>query len=182
VRYPSTRLQGLKADSDSDSIKSSSTNQSVGNLREDLAMELTSPLGNVTYPANLAINNFTDFLFCPTLCYELEYPRTEKTVWKELFYKTLAVFGCIFLLTVTSEEFVLPVLVDSAVCMNSTTSIQERGLILAESISRLLFPFMLSFLLVFLVIFEYILGAFAEITCQSPYPFSHSCAHLIPLI
>jgi len=38
-------------------------------------------------------------------------------------------------------------------------------LILGESISRLLFPFMVSFLLVFLVIFEYILGAFAEITC-----------------
>ena len=128
-------------------------------------MELTSPLGNVTYPANLTVYNFADFLFCPTLCYELEYPRTEKIVWSELFYKTLAVFGCIFLLTVTSEEFILPVLTESALRMHSTGSDYERGLILAESISRLLFPFMVSFLLVFLVIFEYICGAFAEITC-----------------
>ncbi|KAG9996252.1 sterol O-acyltransferase, partial [Aureobasidium melanogenum] len=33
------------------------------------------------------------------------------------------------------------------------------------TVSRLLFPFMVAFLLVFLVIFEYLLGAFAEITC-----------------
>ncbi|KAJ6436151.1 ATP-dependent DNA helicase PIF1 [Purpureocillium lavendulum] len=43
-------------------------------------------------------------------------------------------------------------------------SVSESMLILAESISWLLFPFMLTFLLVFLVIFEYVLGAFAEIT------------------
>src|ERR1700761_3969328 len=120
VRYPSAlnRLQELKAEIDSDD-SNSSTSQSVGHLRDDLAMELTSPLGNVTYPDNLTVYNFTDFLFCPTLCYELEYPRTEKTVWSELFYKTLAVFGCIFLLTVTSEEFILPVLNESAIAMHS---------------------------------------------------------------
>lgn len=39
------------------------------------------------------------------------------------------------------------------------------SLILAETISLLLFPFMVTFLLVFLVIFEYVLGAFAEISC-----------------
>jgi hypothetical protein len=137
-------------------------------LRDDLAMELTSPLGNVTYPANLTLANFVDFLFCPTLCYELEYPRTDCIVWSELFYKTLAVFGCIFLLTVTSEEFVLPVLAESSAAMHASASLGDRAMVLAETTSKLLFPFMVSFLLVFLVIFEYILGAFAEITCSSP--------------
>jgi sterol O-acyltransferase len=130
-----------------------------------LAFELTSNLGRVTYPQNLTANNFVDFLFCPTLCYELEYPRTAGTRYVELFWKTLAVFGCIFLLTVTSEEFIIPVLADSATRMNATQILSDRALILAETISRLLFPFMVTFLLVFLVIFEYILGAFAEITC-----------------
>lgn len=65
-------------------------------LREDLAMELTSPIGNVTYPDNLTVANFADYLLCPTLCYELEYPRTPTRSYMELFYKTLAVFGCIF--------------------------------------------------------------------------------------
>jgi sterol O-acyltransferase len=165
IRYPSTsRIQALKPDSDSDS-DSQTSKDSLNELREELAMELTSPLGRVTYPDNLTALNWTDFLFCPTLCYELEYPRTERTVLSELFYKTLAVFGCIFLLTVTSEEFILPVLAESTVRMHSTHGYVERGLVLAEVISRLLFPFMVSFLLVFLVIFEYILGAFAEITC-----------------
>ncbi|KAF2091837.1 sterol o-acyltransferase-like protein [Saccharata proteae CBS 121410] len=139
--------------------------ESLSQLRDDLAMELVSPLGGVSYPQNVTIWNYIDFLFCPTLCYELEYPRTEKRQWMELFYKTLAVFGCIFLMTVTSEEFVMPVLDDAAVRLLATTTLFERGLVMAETISRLLFPFMVIFLLVFLVIFEYVLGAFAEITC-----------------
>jgi sterol O-acyltransferase len=136
----------------------------VNQLREDLAYELTSPLGHVSYPQNLTLNNYVDYLFCPTLCYELEYPRTLNTQWLELFYKTLAVFGCIFLMTVTSEEFVIPVLDESAIRLQSSRNISEFGLILAEATSKLLFPFMVIFLLVFLVIFEYVLGAFAEIT------------------
>ncbi|KAI9785151.1 MAG: hypothetical protein M1839_000789 [Geoglossum umbratile] len=140
----------------------------VGALREDLAMELISPLGRATYPQNLAVWNFTDYLLCPTLCYELEYPRTEKIQWTEVIAKTLAVFGCIFLLTITSEEFILPVMIDSAARLEHVESLSETALILAESISLLLFPFMITFLLVFLVIFEYVLGAFAEITCRPP--------------
>jgi sterol O-acyltransferase len=128
-------------------------------------MELVSPMGNVTYPTNLTLYNALDFLCCPTLCYELEYPRTERIDWMELFYKTLAVFGCIFLLTITSEEFIIPVLHESSQRMAASNKQSELALILAETISTLLFPFMVSFLLVFLVIFEYVCGAFAELTC-----------------
>jgi sterol O-acyltransferase len=147
-------------------------------LREDLARELTSPMGNVTYPRNLTWPNYIDYLCCPTLCYELEYPRNATINWTSLISKIVATFGCIFLLTITSEEYILPVLVDAshrleAVIvaaaldpMSSRSSIVlESSLVLAETISWLLFPFMLIFLLVFLVIFEYVLGAFAEITC-----------------
>jgi len=138
----------------------------LSKLREDLAMELTSPMGSVTYPKNLTWSNYTDYICCPTLCYELEYPRTEGIVWSQLGYKILAVFGVIFLLTITSEEFILPVMIESASRLETVTSLSETALILAESISMLLFPFMITFLLVFLVIFEYVLGAFAEITCK----------------
>lgn len=138
---------------------------SLAQLREDLAIELTSPMGNVTYPKNLTWSNFVDYLFCPTLCYELEYPRTAGISWSQLGYKVLATFGVIFLLTVTSEEFILPVLIESASRLEHIESFSEIMLVLAESISWLLFPFMITFLLVFLVIFEYVLGAFAEITC-----------------
>lgn len=138
--------------------------ESVTKLREDLATELTSPLGNVTYPQNLSVFNYVDYLFCPTLCYELEYPRTEKIRWSKLFLKTLAIFGCISLLTLISEEFMVPVLSDASIQLQVHGGLADQALILAETISMLLFPFMISFLLVFLVIFEYVLGAFAEIT------------------
>ncbi|KAI2643404.1 MBOAT-domain-containing protein [Xylaria nigripes] len=145
------------ADADSD-------DEALSQLRDDLARELTSPIGNITYPSNLSWGNYADYLLCPTLCYELEYPRTESINWTNLVAKIVATFGCIFLLTVISEEFILPVLQESEVRLNNTTSSTERLLILSESISWLLFPFMLTLLLVFLVIFEYVLGAFAEIT------------------
>ncbi|KAJ8065187.1 hypothetical protein OCU04_005899 [Sclerotinia nivalis] len=137
----------------------------IATLREDLAIELTSTMGSVTYPKNLTWYNYADYIFCPTLCYELEYPRTSGIVWSELGYKTLATFGVIFLLTITSEEFIHPVMTASATKLQTSTSFTENALVIAESISLLLFPFMITFLLVFLVIFEFVLGAFAEITC-----------------
>ncbi|KAJ6788153.1 hypothetical protein PWT90_03254 [Aphanocladium album] len=140
-------------------------------LRDALARELTSPMGNVTYPRNLTWANYFDYLLCPTLCYEIEYPRMPTINWTSLISKIVAVFGCIFLLTITSEDFILPVLVDAEsrlasiqVSATAAQSLSETLLILAETISWLLFPFMLTFLLVFLVIFEYVLGAMAEIT------------------
>ncbi|KAI2777974.1 MBOAT, membrane-bound O-acyltransferase family-domain-containing protein [Daldinia loculata] len=147
----------MKVDSDDE-------NEGLSQLREDLARELTSPIGNVTYPRNLSWPNYVDYLLCPTLCYELEYPRKESINWTSLIAKIVATFGCIFLLTIISEEFILPVLQESTIRLENSSSVAETLLILSENISWLLFPFMLTFLLVFLVIFEYILGAFAEIT------------------
>lgn len=143
----------------------------IAQLREDLARELTSPIGNITYPSNLTWANYLDYLCCPTLCYEIEYPRTDAIDWQNLLSKIAATFGCIFLLTIISEEFILPALVDASLRLSpalrtadAPLTTLEALLVLAETISWLLFPFMLTFLLVFLVIFEYVLGAFAEIT------------------
>lgn len=173
VRYPSARepLLHRPADNKSEEEEDEANDDPSVNispifqLRDDLAKELTSPLGNVTYPQNLTPANFADYLLCPTLCYELEYPRTPTRSYLELFYKSLAVFGCIFLMTVTSEEFVIPVLAESQLRLRiPNQSIPDGALIFAETVSRLLFPFMVIFLLVFLSIFEYVLGFFAEVT------------------
>jgi sterol O-acyltransferase len=160
VRYPSSSVREKKAKAAFE-VKHE---EPLSQLREDLATELISPLGHVTYPQNLRLGNFVDFLFCPTLCYELEYPRTKGIRWMEVFFKSLAVFGCIFLLTLTSEEFIIPVLKEASGRLSGVNSVTETALILAETTSMLLFPFTITFLLVFLVIFEYVLGAFAEIT------------------
>lgn len=165
VRYPKPRTHLHEIPQSPSQTKGEDADAaSLSQLREDLAFELASPLGRVSYPENLTLNNYVDFVFCPTLCYELEYPRTANIRWLEVFYKTLAVFGCIFLMVITTEEFILPVLDASALRLYHSNSATDFGLILGETIGRLLFPFMITFLLVFLVIFEYILGAFAEIT------------------
>lgn len=164
VKYPSSNTQLNEIDTAAEKKKNDDKNDALTRLREDLAMELVSPLGRVTYPQNLNMANYADYILCPTLCYELEYPRAGNRQWMELLWKTLAVFGCIFLLTVVSEEFIVPVLNDAAPALQNVSSLSEKGLIMLETISLLLFPFMVTFLLVFLVIFEYLLGAFAEIT------------------
>ncbi|KAJ4390353.1 Sterol O-acyltransferase 2 (Sterol-ester synthase 2) [Neurospora sp. IMI 360204] len=177
VASPKQRAVEAAAEANGKETKEISTpneDDEVAQLREDLARELTSPMGNITYPSNLTWANYLDYLCCPTLCYEIEYPRTAAIDWQNLLSKILAVFGCIFLLTVISEEFILPALTDASIRLDPAlrAAAGESGpltalevlLILAETISWLLFPFMLTFLLVFLVIFEYVLGAFAEIT------------------
>lgn len=164
VKYPSSNTQLNEIETAAEKKMNDDKNDALAKLREDLAMELVSPLGRVTYPQNLTMLNYADYILCPTLCYELEYPRTPNRQWMELLWKTLAVFGCIFLLTIVSEEFIVPVLSEAAPRLQIVSSLSEKGLILLETISLLLFPFMVTFLLVFLVIFEYLLGAFAEIT------------------
>lgn len=176
VRYPVARtrlveitgrevpISDKKASDGDDSDEAPAQLSPVMQLRDDLAMELTSPLGNVTYPANLTVPNYLDFLMLPTLCYELEYPRRQSRSYLELFWKGLAIFGCVFLMIVTSEEFIIPVLDESHARLQVTPNPIDAALVFMETVSRLLFPFMVTFLLVFLVIFEYVLGFFAELT------------------
>lgn len=167
VIYPKSpaRLRELTPDSDDETAASKKKREDLEELRSALATELTSPMGNVTFPQNLTLFNFADYVLCPTLCYEIEYPRTSHIRWLEVFWKTLAVFGCIFLMTVVSEEFITPILADATVRLRTTDHILDKSIILAESVSLMLFPFMIEFLLTFLVIWEYALGAFAELSC-----------------
>lgn len=164
VIYPASpsRLQEI---SDSDSEHGDKDKrEALEELRDDLATELTSPMGNLTFPQNLTLSNYATYCIIPSLCYELEYPRTQRTRWMEVFWKTTAVFGCIFLMTIVSEEFILPIMNDAHIRLKETSFVTDKALILAESISLMLFPFMIEFLLTFLVIWEYALGAFAELT------------------
>lgn len=140
VRYPSARFRLGEVNADEKEDEEEEHISPIMQLREDLAKELTSPLGNVTYPQNLTVASLVDFLFCPTLCYELEYPRTPSRSYFELCIKSLAVFGCVFLMTITSEEFIIPVLDESQFRLTRSQTWVDSSLIFAETVSRLLFP------------------------------------------
>lgn len=136
----------------------------VNTRRQVLANELTSTLGHVTYPANLTWGDYVLFLFSPTLCYELEYPRVKEIRYWKIAVDALAVFGCIFLMILVSGEFILPVLQESNVKIARSSTSIERAIVVAETVNGLLTPFMVEVLLAFLVIFEYVCGACAEMT------------------
>ncbi|KAG8721403.1 hypothetical protein FRC08_013357 [Ceratobasidium sp. 394] len=115
--------------------------------------ELTSTGKNrVRFPTNLTYANFLDFQMVPTLCYELEYPRTERIRPMYIFEKTVATFGTFTLLYTITEHYIIPL---------TPTSEQSFW----RSMLDLALPFMLSYLILFYIIFECICNGFAELSC-----------------
>ncbi|QRW02976.1 sterol O-acyltransferase [Ceratobasidium sp. AG-Ba] len=115
--------------------------------------ELTSTGKNrVRFPTNLTYANFLDFQFVPTLCYELEYPRTDRIRPMYVFEKTVATFGTFTLLYTITEHYIMPLI---------PTSEQSFW----RSMVDLALPFMLSYLILFYIIFECICNGFAELSC-----------------
>ncbi|KAJ3017009.1 hypothetical protein HKX48_003762 [Thoreauomyces humboldtii] len=108
--------------------------------------------GNTTFPDNVSFLNFLDYLVIPSLVYELEYPRTKRIRKAYLLEKAIGTAGIFVLLYVTVEHFIYPVVADL------------KNLNFAESLAQLLLPFMVSYLLLFYIIFECICNFCAEIT------------------
>lgn len=106
----------------------------------ELEKELTKD--TVSFPNNITVWNFTDYLLIPTLVYELEYPRTSRF---RLWFFVERAFTCILsigLLYFVIEHWVNPI-------------IEEMGTLgFVDSLFSLLLPFMLMWLLGFFIIFE----------------------------
>jgi len=105
------------------------------------------------WPANITFTNFAVYQLIPTLVYELEFPRTRRI---RLFYvleKTVATFGTFALLYTFTEHSIMP-LIPAA---NSQQPFWR-------SLLDLSLPFMISYLLLFYIIFECICNGFAELS------------------
>eukprot|EP00128_Syssomonas_multiformis_P004942 Colp12_sorted_trinity150504_noHs@6343 len=109
--------------------------------------------GALCYPANVTLRNYFYWLCIPTLCYELEYPSTKSFRLGYLLTKLGQITFGIACAAVTTNEFILPVLRN------------VKTLPLHESVIRLIVPVMLVHVMMFFIIFECILNAFAELTC-----------------
>ncbi|KAI8147796.1 MBOAT, membrane-bound O-acyltransferase family-domain-containing protein [Fennellomyces sp. T-0311] len=107
--------------------------------------------GNTRFPDNVTLINYLDYLLVPSLVYALEYPRTDRIRPGYVLEKSAATLGSFLLLYVTTERYILPKLYDPH--MSDIRVIVE-----------LLFPFMINYLLIFYIIFECILNAFAELS------------------
>ncbi|SPO41356.1 related to acyl-CoA sterol acyltransferase [Pseudozyma flocculosa] len=128
-------------------------------LREDLlsakAPEVTEPgiirQDTVVWPDNVTYANFWDYLLVPTLVYELSYPRTTTIRPLYVLEKILATFGTFLVIYVITEHWIMP---------NSPSPDTP----LLRTFLQLAVPMMVNYLLIFYLIFEGVLGGFAEIT------------------
>jgi sterol O-acyltransferase len=137
--------------------------KSISDLAEELSeiqSELTSSGPHpVKWPDNITFRNFATYQLTPTLVYELEYPRTDRFVIVEsrmkivitddgeysirplyVFEKTVATFGTFALLYTVTESIILPL-----------TPTPEQSFF--RSLLDLALPFMISYLLLFYIIF-----------------------------
>ncbi|KAI0630563.1 MBOAT-domain-containing protein [Trametes polyzona] len=129
--------------------------EKIANLAKahtELERELTGPVeGRVRWPANITLRDFAWYQLTPTLVYELEYPRTDRIRPLYVFEKTVAFFGTFALLYTIVETFIIPL-----------TPTKEQSF--ARSLLDLAMPFMISYLLLFYIIFECICNGFAELS------------------
>ncbi|KAG8923322.1 hypothetical protein FRC02_011219 [Tulasnella sp. 418] len=135
-------------------------NKDVNELAEainELEDQLTSPgigpkgKGKIRFPQNVTLANFVDYQLIPTLVYELEYPRTNRIRLFYVFEKTVAFLGTFTLLYTTAEHYIIPL-----------TPQPDQNFF--RSLLDLALPFMLSYLLLFYIIFECICNGFAELS------------------
>ncbi|KAI0134687.1 MBOAT family protein [Xylariales sp. AK1849] len=131
-------------------------------LTDELRGKATEPTHY--YPHNITLFNHYEFIFLPTLVYELEYPRSDSINWFYVAEKLSAVFGVIFVMIMVSQAFIYPIVM-------RTVTMKEEGWTLAERfgefpwmLSDLLFPFMMEYLLAWYLIWETVLNTLAELT------------------
>jgi sterol O-acyltransferase len=137
------------------SILAHHPSQAISSTAREL-LELDSELVStgperVTYPENLTWKNFCTYMLVPTLVYELEYPRTDRIRPEYVFEKTVAFMGSFALLYTVTESFIIPLM---------PTPDQS----FFRSLLDLALPFMISYLLLFYIIFECICNGFAELS------------------
>ncbi|KAI8816983.1 MBOAT, membrane-bound O-acyltransferase family-domain-containing protein [Fimicolochytrium jonesii] len=120
--------------------------------RQATELQIELRKGTTAFPENVTLPNFIDYLLVPTLVYELEYPRTDRIRIAYLLEKTAGFLGIAVCLYIVIEHLIYPVLANL------------RNLSFAESITQLLIPFMVCYMMIFYIIFECICPWFAELT------------------
>lgn len=119
-----------------------------------------STAGPIVYPNNLTLKNLYYFLFAPTLCYELNFPRSpriRKIFLCRRFGEILVICSLQYCL---SQQWILPILrtLDRPLHHYSTLENIER-------ILRLALPNHFIWLLLFYVYFHSTLNLLAELLC-----------------
>ncbi|VBB25954.1 unnamed protein product [Acanthocheilonema viteae] len=112
----------------------------------------------LTYPHSLTLQNLYYFIFAPTLCYELQFPRTNGRR-KSFIVKRTAEFGCLTLIIIAlCQQWIVPLLrnsVEPFTTMNFSLCI--------ERVLKLAVPNHVIWLISFYTTFHSLLNLIAEL-------------------
>lgn len=139
-------------------------NSEIADLDKQLEGKMPCPDRHNTYPSNLRLANFAEFICLPTLVYELDYPRQERTNWWYVAEKTTATFGVLCVMMVISQAFIYPPVARTVAMKEAGMPIEERWKEFPFIVSEMLFPLLIEQLLTWYVIWECILNVLAELT------------------
>jgi len=121
-------------------------------------VENNSMKNEIIYPDNLTVSDIYYFWFLPTLCYELNFPRTRMIRKTFLLNRFMEVFICSNLCICIIQQYVIPSVVQTLLPFSK----MEISLI-AERILKLAIPNHLMWLLGFYLGFHALLNINAEI-------------------
>ncbi|KAF7187101.1 Sterol O-acyltransferase 2 [Pseudocercospora fuligena] len=116
------------------------------------------------YPNNLTLGNYIEYTCFPTLVYELDYPRQERTNWWYVLEKSVATFGVLCVMQVVSQGFIYPLVRRSLDMKENNMPLEDRWREFPFIVSDMLFPMLIEQLLTWYVIWECILNVLAEVT------------------
>jgi len=136
----------------------------ISDLNKQLEGKMPSSEKTNTYPHNLRLGNFAEFICLPTLVYELDYPRQEETNWWYVAEKTAATFGVLGVMMVVSQGFIYPAVARTVAMKEAGMPLDERWKEFPFIVSEMLFPLLIEQLLTWYVIWECILNVLAEVT------------------
>ncbi|OTF73871.1 diacylglycerol O-acyltransferase 1a-like protein [Euroglyphus maynei] len=118
----------------------------------------SSPL--VEYPNNLTLWNLYYFIFAPTLCYELNFPRTKRIRKSFLIKRLLEIFFLVQIEIALIQQWMVPAI------QNSLEPFMEMSYTkMLERLLKLAVPNHLCWLIFFYLVYHSYLNLLGEILC-----------------
>lgn len=116
------------------------------------------PIGPIVYPNNLSYTNLYYFMFAPTLCYELNFPRSPRIRKRFILRRCGEILVLLSLQYCLGQQWILPILRTLDRPLNQYSTIQN-----VERLLRLALPNHLLWLILFYVYFHSTLNLLAEL-------------------
>eukprot|EP00052_Salpingoeca_macrocollata_P010162 m.79482 g.79482 ORF g.79482 m.79482 type:complete len:442 (+) comp17422_c0_seq1:200-1525(+) len=138
--------QRKKTDSDANPVQTSPTHQFSAEDTES----------TVCYPRNLTLKDLFYFAAAPTLCYELNFPRTQTIRKRFLFRRVLETCVLLFMIVSLGQQWVVPT-------VNNTFKEKPTLPFLLRRVLKLAAPNFFIWLMLFYMFFHSFLNATGEI-------------------